>query len=200
MPKAFDAIERASISAALAKVGLRHFERHGVRAARIEDICRDIGIAKGSFYAFHPSKEALFMAIAAEREALHRRDMFAFIAAAEPGRVAARFFDLVLAKIEGDPVLNIVLRSGELAYLLRKLGPTQVAAGFADDRAFAVEAARLWPICPGTTAVDPDDLLGLMTLTLTLATQSHLMAPELYASTTRLLRDLFVARLEGGRP
>lgn len=199
MPKAFDPIEREAIRAALATIGLRHFERHGVRAARVEDICRDVGIAKGSFYAFHASKEALFMAIAAEREIQHRRDMFAFIAAAEPGRVAARFFDLVLAKIESDPVLNIVLRSGELAYLLRKLGPTQVAAGFADDRAFAVQAARLWPAAPGAAAIDADDLLGLMTLTLTLATQGHLMAPELYASTTRLLRELYVARLEAPR-
>ena len=87
MPKAFDPIEREAIRAALATIGLRHFERHGVRAARVEDICRDVGIAKGSFYAFHASKEALFMAIAAEREMQHRRDLFAFIAAAEPGRV-----------------------------------------------------------------------------------------------------------------
>ena len=77
--------------------------------------------------------------------------------------------------------------------------PTQVAAGFADDRAFAVQAARLWPAAPGAAAIDADDLLGLMTLTLTLATQGHLMAPELYASTTRLLRELHVARLEAPR-
>jgi len=199
MPKAFSAEEKAAIHAALAKVGLRHFQRLGIRAARIEDICREVGVGKGSFYAFHDSKEALFMAIVAEREALHRTDIFAYLDRAEPGRVAAGFFDLVLAKIEADPVLNIVLNGGELAYLMRKLGPRQVALSLADDRAFAAEAVRRWPLAAAAAPISADDLLGFMTLTLTLATQRHLMAPELYASTTALLRELQVARLEGAR-
>ena len=56
---------------------MTHFSRTGVRAARVGDICADVGIAKGSFYAFFASKEDLFMAIADDRDLMHKRDMMA---------------------------------------------------------------------------------------------------------------------------
>ena len=44
MPKAFDEGEKQAIRSQLMAAGLRRFAREGVRAARIEDICRDAGI------------------------------------------------------------------------------------------------------------------------------------------------------------
>lgn len=198
MPKAFDTKEKVAIRAALMQKGLEHFERYGVRKARIDDICREIGIAKGSFYAFFPSKEELFMAIVEDRETAHMADIVAFIDTA-PGDDRARaggFFDLIRDKIERDPVLNLVLAHGEIAHLVRKLGPQRFEAGQERDRRFAVSAAEHWQAASGRR-IDAADLLSLMTITLSVATQRAQMTPDQYRPAIALLRDMFVDRLVG---
>lgn len=198
MPRAFDPIERRRIHTALIATGMRHFERSGLRTARVDDICRDVGIAKGSFYAFYPSKEELFMAIVAAREDQHRRDMLAFVDASNsaPAERAAGFFDLVLAKIETDPILNILVLNGELAHLMRRLGPERFAQSEADDRAFVEEIARRWQH-NGAQPIDPADLFGLMAICLSVAVQRRQMTEAQYRPTIALLREMFIARLAG---
>ena len=198
MPKAFDVTEKAAITAAMKRAGLAHFERAGVRAARVDDICRDVGIAKGSFYAFFPSKEALFMAIVEEREEQHKADMFAYLSrpARTPRARAGGFFDMILKKMETDPVLNLVLAAGEIPHLIRKLGPERFVEGQAKDRQFAAEAARRWSDADHR-AVSADDLLGLMTIALCVASQRRQMTEEQYRPTVALTRELFVDRLTG---
>lgn len=198
MPKAFDDTERKTIRAAMMTTGLRHFERAGLRAARIDDICRDVGVAKGSFYAFFPSKEELFMAIVEAREEQHRADMFAFISGASgtAAHRAGRFFDLLRDKIEDDPVLNLLLVSHEIPYLVRKLGAERFAASQRQDRDFVAEAARRWN-AGGGERISAADLLGLMTITLSLVAQRHQMTAEQYGPAVALLRELFISRLTG---
>lgn len=196
MPRAFSEPERQAIRAALLAGGLVAFTRAGLRAARIDDICREIGIAKGSFYAFFPSKEELFMAIVAEREAQHRTDMLAFVDRAEGDAVrqAGGLFDLILKKIEADPVLNLLVVNNEVAPLMRKLGPERFARAEQEDRDFVRLAVRRWAKAGGPV-VSPGDLLGLMTITLSLAVQRHQMTPEQYRQAVALLRDMSVTRL-----
>src|SRR4029078_737270 len=43
-------------------VAMQHFAEHGFRAARVEDIAHDVGIAKGTVFLDFGSKEALFLA------------------------------------------------------------------------------------------------------------------------------------------
>lgn len=199
MPRAFDESEKQTIRDALIAAGLRRFEQAGLRGARIDDICRDVGIAKGSFYAFFESKEDLFMAIVEEREERHRQDMYNHIDAAKgaPRRRAGGFFDLIMRKIESDPILNLVVVNNEIAYLTRKLGPARFAKSQADDRAFAREAARRWKQASGSL-IDAADLLNLMAICLSLAVQRRQMAAAQYAAAVGLLRELFVTRLVGG--
>lgn len=200
MPKAFTADEKSSIRAGLLRAGLRQFERTGLRAARIDDICRETGIAKGSFYAFFPSKEELFMAIVAEREAQHRADMLAFVDGAhgEAAEQAAGFFDLIVGKIEADPVLNLLVVNSEVPHLLRKLGPDRFASAQEEDRSFVRTAARRWAKAGGPK-VAPADLLNLMTITLGVVVQRHQMTPEQYRPAIALLREMAVSRLAGAR-
>ena len=199
MPKAFDATEKAAIRAALLRVGFQHFERLGVRQTRVEDICREVGIAKGSFYSFFPSREELFMTIVEAREAEHVADMLAFIGRPRltPRRRAAGMFDLIMEKLETDPVLNLVLAHGEIQHLVLKLGPERFETGQRLDRAFARRAAKDWREAGGGT-ISADDLLGLMTIALSVAVSRRQMTPAQYAPTVRLLRELFISRLVGG--
>ena len=86
------------------------------------------------------------MAIVEEREAQHRRDMIGFLDKDIPGppeAVAGGLFDKIMAQIETDPVLNIVLANGGYPHLQRELGK-HLARGQRADIEFAGEAAQLW--------------------------------------------------------
>ena len=198
MPKAFGEAEREEIRAALQAAGLVRFERSGVRAARIDDICRDVGIAKGSFYAFFDSKEDLFMSVVEDREQVHQADMYAFLAEAA-GSVrdrAGTFFDLVVRKIESDPILNLLITHNEVPHLVRKLGPERFVASQERDKAFAAEAVSRWRKSTGVS-VKPGDLLSLLTITLALVAQRSQMPADHYQNAVALLRDVFVHRFAG---
>lgn len=199
MPKAFEDAERDQIRTRLMAVGFEHFDRLGIRAARVDDICREVGIAKGSFYAFFPSKEELFMSIVEQREAVHMTDMLAFLQRPQgkPATRAGRFFDMIRDKLETDPVFNLVLANDELAYLTRKLGIERFAAGEARDRAFASDAARQWGLAEGRR-IDPADLIGLMTIALCIAMQRRQMSDSQYQPTVALMRRLFIDRMGAG--
>jgi AcrR family transcriptional regulator len=198
MPKAFGEAEREKIRAALQAAGLRRFERSGLRAARIDDICRDVGIAKGSFYAFFDSKEDLFMSVVEDREQVHQEDMYAFLAetSGSARERAGTFFDLIVRKIESDPILNLVITHNEVPHLLRKLGPERFVTSQERDKTFAAEAVGRWRKSTGV-AVKPGDLLSLLTITLALVAQRGQMPADHYRNAVALLRDVFVHRFAG---
>jgi TetR/AcrR family transcriptional regulator len=43
-------------------VAMRHFAEHGYRSTRVEDVARDVGVAKGTVFLHFGSKEGLFLA------------------------------------------------------------------------------------------------------------------------------------------
>ena len=79
---------------------------------------------------------------------------------------------------------------------VEELGAERFAKSQDDDRKFVRDAAKRWSAATGTR-IDASDLLGLMTLCLSLAVQRGQMLSTQYASTIALLRELFVARLTG---
>ena len=201
MPKAFTLTEKNQIRAQLLDAGLEHFRANGVRSARIDDICRKVGIAKGSFYNFFRSKEDLFMTMADERDRMHKADMIAMLHAATgtPRQIVTRFFDFMLERIETDPVLWIVRDTGELNHLIRKVPPERLAENTRQDREFMVQVADIFQNRLGLAHADQKTLEGLLTLMLSMSLQDeHLKAAGTHSETIDLMRDLFVSRLLRG--
>ncbi|MBC7097821.1 TetR/AcrR family transcriptional regulator [Candidatus Bipolaricaulota bacterium] len=60
MPRAFREDERVVIRERLLSAGRELFSRYGLRKTTVEELARAAGIAKGTFYLFFPSKEALY--------------------------------------------------------------------------------------------------------------------------------------------
>ena len=63
MPRAFTKQEQAVINERLLESGAKLFGRYGLRKTTVEEITRDAGISKGSFYRFFESKELLCFTI-----------------------------------------------------------------------------------------------------------------------------------------
>jgi AcrR family transcriptional regulator len=201
MPRAFTEPEKKKLRADLHRAGLARFARAGIRATRVDDICRDVGIAKGSFYAFYASKEDLFMAVADERDIGHKADMRVFLLETDlaGAHLLGAFFDFLMERIDSDPVLRIVRDSGELSHLSRKISPESAAENARRDIAFIHDVASILKERHQLSHADPETIMGLMTLMISLSMQSDLISQGAdYPSMVRLLRDLFIARLLKG--
>jgi len=197
MAKSFSSAERAAIRQRLFAVGLARFSRQGIRGVRVDDLCKDVGIAKGSFYSFFPSKEELFMAIARKRDEKHKADMRQYLAPAggAPKERAAGFFDLVMGKIQSDPMLHVVTDFGDLEYLLRKIPPELLAEINAKDYEFSRELTTLWNALKLGRPIETKTFQGLMTLMVALHMQHRTMPADHMANTIDFLREVFVERL-----
>lgn len=199
MPRAFDEKDKQAIRTALMQAGRSRFAKSGVRAARVEDFCQDAGIAKGSFYGFFASKEDLFMAIANEQDLMHKRDiasLFEQSGGREALELLNEFFDLMMQRIETDPVLAIVRDTGEMSALLRKVSPHLLAENAERDRAFLVQTAQILQEKFGLKGVTAELLEHFVTLMLTLGLQKEFVSGQAdYAGSVGLLRTLFVDQL-----
>ena len=76
MARAYTEPGKERIRRALLQKGREYFIKYGIKKTSVEDLTRAAGIAKGSFYKFFNSKEALFMAVHEESEARLQREMF----------------------------------------------------------------------------------------------------------------------------
>jgi len=57
MPKHFQKKEKKIIYDRLIEEGKKSWGRYGIKRTNIEEICKAVGISKGSFYTFFDSKE-----------------------------------------------------------------------------------------------------------------------------------------------
>ncbi|MBU1175133.1 MAG: TetR/AcrR family transcriptional regulator [Alphaproteobacteria bacterium] len=201
MPRPFSENERAAIHQRLMDEGLKRFARQGVRAMRIDDLCRDIGIAKGSFYAFFASKEALFFALADQRDEQHKSEMMAEMLAAqgEAETVLGLFFDTVMQRLETDPLMRIVQDAGELAYAMRHAPAGYVAENLRRDRAFVAELSDVLQSRFGLHHATARALEDGMTLMVALSLQRDYLATiGTYGSAVALLRSMCLKYLIEG--
>jgi len=137
------------------------------------------------------------MAIAKSRNEKHQADMRQYLASAKgsPREQAAGFFDLVMDKIQTDPMGKIFAEFGELEYLLRKIPPELLAENHASDREFSIELTNLWNALKLGKDIETETLDGLMTLMVVLHMQYRPMPAEQMTNTIDFLREIFIDRL-----
>lgn len=200
MAAPFSDEDKAAIRKTLLDVALEHFARHGIGRARIEDICRDAGISKGSFYAFFLSKEDLFIAIGDDRREEHMKVLFDMLedASGDARERVGRLFDRLMEMIEGNALMQVMSDSGDMARLKRKLTPERLAADAKAGEDFYGEVARRWNVRGFGAPLEGQIFADMMTLIAALTMQKKVFPAAAYASARMLLRDLFVMRLARG--
>lgn len=126
MPRTFSEHEREVINAAMLKVGAALLRKKGIRQVTVEDIAKGANIAKGSFYAFYQSREALFWDIIKLEEKQLLDQIFA-VAKEDidvKTKVQKIFYDLLLQ----DDCIVFYLPQSDLEYITRKLPPELIQA------------------------------------------------------------------------
>jgi AcrR family transcriptional regulator len=134
MPR-FSEHERQVIKSRLLKEGERLFAAHGIKRVSVDELARAIGIAKGSFYSFYPSKEQLFTEIVFVAQSRLWEELEEFLQAnaeSPPRELLKRALIWMIGQFEHYPLLGKL--DGETAeYLFRKLPEDVLTAHTRDD-------------------------------------------------------------------
>ncbi len=118
---AFSLEEAARIREDLIRIGREHFAGFGLRRARVEDIARDCGIAKGSFYRFFSSKEELCFEVLEEEERKRDAEMAAEEQAPENAEQLKNILAASFRAFQESSVAMRLYELDEFPVLIRKL-------------------------------------------------------------------------------
>jgi AcrR family transcriptional regulator len=192
MPKAFSKAERETIRHRLLDVGREQFSRFGLRKTNVAELCRAVGIAKGSFYLFFDSKESLFLAMFEEIETEIRSELVAELERLrnDPKAMFRHFMSKAFQLLETHPVLRILADPEESQALFRKVPEAKLHANQEDDDAFFGRLIAGWQqeniIVPG----DPLVMAGLIRAILALALQRDLIGDRYHEIMDLLIDSL----------
>ena len=146
MPRAFSDDEREAIEGRIRAAGREQFGRVGLRKTTVADLARAAGVAKGSFYLFYASKEALLSSILQQEETDLRREVQDQMA--RPYRSArdrfAHFLRLHFQSLDAHPLLRTLRDPVELETLFRHLPPDALEQAPANDDAFFMQFISQW--------------------------------------------------------
>ncbi|WP_349667163.1 TetR/AcrR family transcriptional regulator [Lacrimispora sp.] len=134
MPR-FSDNEKEIIRQRLLTEGERLFTMFGLKKVSIDEIITAVGIAKGSFYTFYPSKEHLFMDIAVSQQEKMWSEMDAFLqkhSGLLPRELVKQTFMFMIGQISRYPFIKSI-DSDTTDYLFRKLPKEVIEAHTKDD-------------------------------------------------------------------
>ncbi|MBN1797099.1 MAG: TetR/AcrR family transcriptional regulator [Spirochaetales bacterium] len=141
MPKVFTGEQKQAMRKKLIGIGFKIFSEYGIRKSRVEDITRQAGIAKGTFYSFFPSKEALFMAALDTLES-ESRPLLNQILTDKSTSYKQRLkntLQIQLKAIEKNPIVKTLFNPEEIAYLTRNIPEQGLSAHIREHNKFYMD-------------------------------------------------------------
>ncbi|HWP67904.1 MAG TPA: TetR/AcrR family transcriptional regulator [Rectinemataceae bacterium] len=145
MPRAFSESERERIRDNLIGVGKRLLNKAGMRLLVVDDIAREAGISKGSFYSFYPSREDFILSVFESWEVEYRGALLREFS--ESGGTVRekleRFFLGAFQILEREPGLaNFGMK--DIQIIIDRLPPERIAAHQAADNKVLGETFGHW--------------------------------------------------------
>lgn len=130
MARAFSKTEKERVIIALKKAAESSILRYGIRKTSIDELVKEAGIAKGSFYAFYPSKEVLFFDVI---NGYHNNIQNLIVERVKQLGYDFTALDIAELLFESykqfdNPIFVRLFSGGEMEYLMRKLPDDIVTA------------------------------------------------------------------------
>lgn len=199
MPKAFSERERKLIDTKLITVGKRLISKVGVRLLVVDDIAREAGISKGSFYSFYPSREEFILSVF---EAWEKEYRGALIREVVEGKGTARerlerFFRGTFEILEREPGLAH-LGMKDVQTIIERLPPERIAAHQAEDSRVLEETFGRW-VAEGL--LSPDIIVafrGLVPALFAIAMHKEDFPPGSFTPAVDLIAEALALRISAG--
>jgi AcrR family transcriptional regulator len=145
MTKAFTQSEIDQVRRNLLRKGREYFIKYGLKKTSVDDLVRAAGIAKGSFYRFFESKEALFWAIHEASEAKLRTDIMREVEATEePADKLRVFLRSSFAILQEDPLMLAIFGRGERESLSGFISSKEYEEHYRQNITFMEEIITRW--------------------------------------------------------
>lgn len=194
MARAFDDAEATRVRARLLEAGRASVARVGFRRTRVEDVAKEAGVAKGTFYRFFERKEDLLIAVLREGEAALREEL------AAAGTLREALWTL-FSGVESHPLLAALADPDDFRWLVGAVEPGALEeAGLDDDRWFGAWLVDLQGRGLVRDDVDVQAFLGLPVLALGAAWSASLGPPERRRAALGLVVDGLVGELSPRSP
>lgn len=193
MPRAFSEEEKEKLRSSLIAAGRKCFLKYGMKKTTVDDLARTSGVARGSFYQFFKSKEALFLELFLQEipALMTRLHDASFGTADNPRDALVLLMRAMVHELETNELARIILEDpAELEHFLSGLDYQAVMkhAAMAYARIFgSIQRAQSeGHIIPG----NPQDVAYCLGTVKFLAVYREKMAPQLYESMIRMLPEV----------
>ncbi len=199
MPRAFSERARERINAALIAAGRRSINRMGVRHLVVDDVAREAGISKGSFYSFYPSREEFILSVLESWEAEYRGALIRGITEGKgtPRQRVEKFFLGAFEILEREPGLAR-LGMSEIRTIIDRLPPERIKAHQAADNRVLSETFERW-VNGGLLAANlVDAFRGLVPALFSIAVHRDDFPPGSYEPAVKLIAEALAMRIAPG--
>jgi AcrR family transcriptional regulator len=199
MPKAFSETERARIRSRLISAGKRIINQVGVRLLVVDDIAREAGISKGSFYSFYPSREEFILAVLESWELEYRSALLREVVegAGTARERIERFFLGTFEILEREPGLAR-LGMRDIQMIIERLPPERMKAHQAVDNQVLEETLGRW-ISEGVLAPDTVEAFhGLVPALFSIAMHRNDFPPGTFEPAVKLIAEALALRIARG--
>ena len=199
MPRAFSEPERERIRSRLIVVGKRLLNKAGVRLLVVDEVAREAGISKGSFYSFYPSREDFILSVFESWEAEYRGSLLREFS--EGGGTVRekleRFFLGAFRILEREPGLaNLGMK--DIQTIIDRLPPERIASHQAADSKVLEETFGHWV----EEGFLPPSVLpafrGLVAALFSIALHREDFPAESYHVTVKLIAEALAMRIAAG--
>ena len=196
MPKAFSETERERIKAKLLFAGKRVLNQAGIRLLVVDDVAREAGISKGSFYSFYPSREDFILSVFESWETEYRGTLIQEVT--QGGGTARerieRFFLGAFEILQREPGLA-KLGMKDIQAIMERLPPERMEAHQAADRRVLDETFGKWVSEGLLDAGISDALRGLVPALFSIAMHKEDFPPDSYHPTVKLIAEALAMRI-----
>jgi AcrR family transcriptional regulator len=200
MPKAFTQSQKDQVKLNLLKKGREFFIKYGLKRTSVDDLVRAAGIAKGSFYRFFESKEALFMAVHEASEEKLRTDLMRKLEEIKEPVDKLRFFlKSSFTILEEDPLMLAVFGKGELESFSGFISSKQYEEHYRENIMFMKDLIQRWQKEGIIRKVDAEVAGNLIASAFFIYLQRETLGTEMYAKVTNMLIESLVSYLGGAK-
>lgn len=199
MPRAFSEAERDRINARLISSGKKQINLLGIRRLVVDDVAREAGISKGSFYSFYPSREDFILSVLEAWEAEYRGELVRQITEGS-GTLRERlerFFLGALEILEREPGLASI-RSTEIQAIIDRLPPDRIKAHQARDNQALTDAFGRWSRGGLLAPSLEETFRGLIPALFSIVVHRADFPPGTYEPATRLIAQSLALKIASG--
>ena len=196
MPKAFTEPDRARIRAKLIAAGKRILNAAGIRLLVVDDVAREAGISKGSFYSFYPSREEFILSVFESWETEYRGALIREVTngTGTPRERIERFFLGAFEILERQPGLA-KLGMKDIQAVIERLPPERIAAHQAEDNRVLEETFGKWMSEGVVDSGAATALRGLVPALFSIAMHKEDFPPDSYHPTVKLIAEALAMRI-----